>query len=91
MNISRLVKKIFTRLFLIVALLPAQSCSNTRIGEKLENSFDTTQSPKTSEKTNKKLQKINEKTTIKSRIKDDKKEDQNDVGKIIKENSISTI
>jgi hypothetical protein len=90
LNISRLVKKIFTRLFLIVALLPAQSCSNTLIGEKLENSFDTTQSPKTSEKTNKKLQKINEKTTIKSRIKDDKKENQNDVGKIIKENSISS-
>ena len=30
----------FIRLILIVTLLPLQSCSNTLIGEKLENSFD---------------------------------------------------
>ena len=28
------------RLFLIIGLIPLQSCSNTLIGEKLENSFD---------------------------------------------------
>ena len=30
----------FIRLLLIATLLPLQSCSNTTIGEKLENSFD---------------------------------------------------
>ena len=89
MNISRLVEKIFIRLFLIVILFPLQSCSNTLIGEKLENSFDITENPKISEKTNNKPQKLNEKTKIKSTIKDDKKENENDFGNIIKENSIS--
>ena len=87
MNSSRLVEKIFIRLFLIVTFLPLQSCSNTLIGEKLENSFDSTEKQKTSEKTNKKLQKNNEKTKVKSRIKDDKEE--NDFGNINKENLIS--
>ncbi len=41
MNILRLVEKVFTLLFLIVGLITLQSCSNTLIGEKLENSFDT--------------------------------------------------
>ncbi|WP_269604707.1 hypothetical protein [Prochlorococcus marinus] len=86
MNISGIVEKIFIRSFLIVTLLPLQSCSNTLIGEKLENSFDLIETPKTSEITNK-PQKINEKIKIKSRKKDDKKE--NDFGNIIKENSIS--
>ena len=40
MNITRLVEKIFVGLFLTVTLMPLQSCSNTQIGEKLENSFD---------------------------------------------------
>ena len=64
-----------------------QSCSNTLIGEKLENSFDSTEKPKTSEKTNKKPQKLNEKTKVKSRIKNDKTE--NNFGNITKENSLS--
>ena len=89
MNISRLVEKIFIRLFLIVILFPLQSCSNTLIGEKLENSFDIVENPKISEKTNNKPQQINEKIKIKSRNKDDKKENENDFGKIIKENSMS--
>ena len=89
MNISRLVEKIFIRLCLIVTLLPLQSCSNTLIGEKLENSFDTTENPKTSGKTNTNPQKFNEKIKIKSRIKDVKKENETDFGNIIKENSIS--
>ena len=89
MNISRLVEKIFIRSFLIVILLPLQSCSNTLVGEKLENSFDINEETKTLGKTNNKTQKLNEKTKIKSRIKDDKKENENDFGYIFKENSIS--
>tara|TARA_Y100001968_G_scaffold21297_1_gene16826 strand:+ start:398 stop:892 length:495 start_codon:yes stop_codon:yes gene_type:complete len=90
LNILKLVEKIFIRLFLIVILIPFQSCSNTIIGEKLENSFDSTANQKTLEKTDKKLQKLNEKTKIKSRtkIKDNKKEKENDFSDIIKENSI---
>ena len=82
MNISRLVEKIFIRLFLIVTLIPLQSCSNTLIGEKLESSFDIIENPRTSVKTSSKPQKLSEKTKIKSRIKDNKKENDNDFGKI---------
>ena len=89
MNILRLVEKIFIRLFLIVTLFPLQSCSNTRIGEKLENSFDITENPKTSEKTNNKLQKLNETTKRKSRIKNEKKENENNFDNIIKVNPVS--
>ena len=76
----------FIRLVLLVSLFPLQSCSNTLIGEKLENSFDSTEKPKILEKTNKKPQKLNEKTKVKSRIKDDKKE--NDFGNINKSSFI---
>ena len=96
MKTSRLVEKIFIRSFLIVTLFLLQSCSNTLIGEKLENSFDLTENPNTSEKTNNKPQKTNnkpqknnKKTKIKSRIKDDKKENKNNFDNIIKENSIT--
>ena len=89
MNISRLVEKIFISSFLIVTFFSLQSCSNTQVGEKLENSFDLIENSKTSEKTNNKPQKINELKKIKSRIKDDKKDNENDFGNIIKENSIS--
>ena len=64
-----------------------QSCSNTLIGKKLENSFDITENLKISEKTNNNLQNVNEKINVKPTIKEDKKE--NDFDKIIKENSIS--
>ena len=57
---SRLVEKIFIRSFLIGALFLLQSCSNTLVGEKLENSFDTPEDPEISGKTNNKSQKINE-------------------------------
>ena len=40
MNITRLFEKLFVGLFLTATLIPLQSCSNTLIGEKLENSFD---------------------------------------------------
>ncbi len=78
----------FIRLFLIVTLLPLQSCSNTLIGEKLGNSFDTTEKPKTSGETNNKPQKTNTIPEIKSRIKVEKKENEKDFGRIVKENSI---
>ena len=35
----------------MVTLFPLQSCTNTLIGEKLENSFDIVENSKTSEKT----------------------------------------
>ncbi len=89
MNISILVEKIFISSFLIVTFFSLQSCSNTQIGDKLENSFDIIEDLKTSEKTNNKPQRLNELKKIKSRIKDDKKENENDFGNIIKENSIS--
>ena len=89
MNSSRLVEKIFIRLFLIVILLPLQSCSNTLIGEKLENSFDITEDPNTLEKPENNTQKSYEKTKTKSITKDNKKENRNDFTNLIKENSIS--
>ena len=90
MNISILVEKIFIRLFLVVTFFSLQSCSNTLIGEKLENSFDITDNIKTSVKTTNKPQKNNEKTKIKSGIKDENKENDNNLGKIIKVNAISS-
>ena len=96
MNILRLVQEIFIRLFLIVSLLPLQSCSNTQIGEKLENSFDTTDNLITSDRTNEKpkktiekLQKTNKTTRIKSKTNDKSEENENDYLEIVKENTIS--
>ncbi len=85
MNISRLVDKKIIRLFLIVFFLPLQSCSNTLIGEKLENSFDNIEG----QKTNNKTETISEKTKIKLKIKDDTKENKKDFVNVAKENSIS--
>ena len=79
----------FIRLFLIVILIPLQSCSNTVIGEKLESSFDTPQNPRASGDINIKSKKQNEMPKITSRIKVEKKKNEKDLGKIIKENSIS--
>ena len=89
MTISRLVGKIFIRSFLVISLFTLQSCSNTLIGEKLENSFDLTEKPETSEKNNNKLQKLTQEIKIKSRVKDDKEAMQNDSANLIKANSIS--
>ena len=85
MNISRLVDKKIIRLFLIVFFLPLQSCSNTLIGEKLENSFDNIEG----QKTNNKTETLSEKTKIKLKIKDDTKENKKDFVNVAKENSIS--
>ena len=79
---------------MIVSLLSLQSCSNTLIGEKLENSFDTIQNPQALGKTIDEPKKLNEKnknekTKIKSKIKEDKQEIENDFVNITKENSIS--
>ena len=81
----------FIRLFLIVILIPLQSCSNTVIGEKLESSFDTPQNQIASGDINIKIKskKQNEMPKITSRIKVEKKKNEKDLGKIIKENSIS--
>ncbi len=79
----------FIRLFLIVALLPLQSCSNTLIGEKFENSFDTNVNPTTSDKTNNKPQKPNEIKKIKSRIKVENIKNEKGFENIVKENTIS--
>ena len=73
----------------MISMMLLQSCSNTLIGEKLENSFDTIENPKTSMENIKKLQKTTEKIKVKSRIKDDKKENKNDFANVTKENSIS--
>ncbi len=79
----------FIRLLLIVALLPLQSCSNTLIGKKLENSFDITDDSITSGKINNEQQKLNEIPKIKSRIKDEKKGNEKDFRNIAKSNLIS--
>ena len=81
----------FFRLLLIVALLPLQSCSNTLYGEKLENSFDTTDNPMASGKTTKSKEQNKPKGTkkIKSSKIDDKKETKEIKGNITKENLIS--
>ena len=79
----------FIRLFLIVILFPLQSCSNTLIGEKLENSFDTNENAIISGKINNKPQKSNEIPKIKSRIKVDRKENEKDFGNTIQEKTIA--
>ena len=79
----------FIRLFLIVILIPLQSCSNTVIGEKLESSFDTPQNLRASGDINIKSKKQNEMPKITSRIKVEKKKNEKNLGKIIKENSTS--
>ena len=79
----------FIRLFLIVILFPLQSCSNTLIGEKLENSFDTNENTIISEKINNKPQKSNEIPKIKSRIKVERKENGKDFGNTIQEKTIA--
>ena len=80
------------RLFLIGLLFPLQSCSNTTIGEKLENSFDTTtESPIAAEKATKSNEKKKLKgiRKIKSIKNDDDKENKNIKGNITKESLIS--
>ena len=79
----------FIRLLLVVILFPLQSCSNTLIGEKLENSFDTYENAIISEKINNKPQISNEIPKIKSRIKVERKENGKDFGNTIQEKTIA--
>ena len=81
----------FIKFFLIVALIPLQACSNTLIGEKLENSFEIIENPKISKNTSKvKVQnKPNEIQKIKSSKKDEKKDSENFQENIVKNNSMS--
>ena len=75
----------FIRLILIVTLLPLQSCSNTLIGEKLENSFDIKENSTIMRNTNK-VQAQN-KLIEREKIKSAKKEEEGD-GKNIRGNNI---
>ena len=78
----------FIRFLLIVAFFPLQSCSNTPIGEKLENSFDTTDSPMAAQKATKSKEQ-NKLKKMKSTKNDDDKENKNIKGNLTKENFIS--
>ena len=78
----------FIRVLLIVAFFSLQSCSNTPIGEKLENSFDTTESPMAAQKATKSKEQ-NKLKKIKSTKNDYDKENKNIKGNITKENFIS--
>ena len=89
MNIPRLVEKMLVRLLLIITLLPLQSCSNTLIGEKLENSFDTNDNPVKLVKNNNKAQKLTQKTKIISRSQEDMNKIKNDFIKTNQKNSVS--
>jgi len=81
----------FVGLFLTATLIPLQSCSNTLIGEKLENSFDVTDNPTISKNTTKvKVQtKSNQIKKIKLSKKDDEKENENVQVNITKKSLIS--
>tara|TARA_Y100001968_G_scaffold231294_1_gene214073 strand:- start:74 stop:562 length:489 start_codon:yes stop_codon:yes gene_type:complete len=91
LNIPRLVQEKISRLLLIATLIPLQSCSNTLIGEKLENSFDSTENSKNSVETTNQLEKLNQKTKIKSRIEKDIKENKNELVNNIKKKSITNV
>ncbi len=81
----------FIRFSLIVAMIPLQSCSNTLIGEKLENSFEIIENPTISKNTSKvKVQnKPNEIKKIKSRKKEEEKDSENFQVNTIQKNSMS--
>ena len=81
----------FIRLFLILAFMPLQSCSNTRIGEKLENSFDTRENQSISENTTKAKEqnKLKEIKKIKLSKINKIKENENIKGNIASEKLIS--
>tara|TARA_Y100001968_G_C18954188_1_gene524568 strand:- start:26 stop:505 length:480 start_codon:yes stop_codon:yes gene_type:complete len=81
----------FFRLFLIIAFFPLQSCSNTLIGEKLENSFDTNPNRTTSGiiDNSKEQNKLKDIKKIKLRKIDNDKLNKNIKENIAKENSIS--
>tara|TARA_Y100001968_G_scaffold297034_1_gene305673 strand:+ start:234 stop:680 length:447 start_codon:yes stop_codon:yes gene_type:complete len=77
------------RLPLLAIFFLLQSCSNTLIGEKLENSFDLTDISKASGNATKKSEKLNGIKKNKPRSEDDSTKNKNKVSKIVRENSIS--
>ncbi len=81
----------FIRLFLIATLLPLQACSNTSIGEQLENSFDFTENSKSSTNITKSKEQNKLKVIRKIKVNkiEDDKENKNLKKNIIKENSTS--
>tara|TARA_B100000579_G_scaffold53364_1_gene37341 strand:+ start:409 stop:870 length:462 start_codon:yes stop_codon:yes gene_type:complete len=79
----------FIRLFLISSLIPLQSCSNTRIGEELENSFEVIKNSNISEKTMNVIEQ-NEPNEIKKINSSNEVDDKKNVQvNITKNNSIS--
>ena len=77
------------RLLLIIIILPIQSCTNTPLGEKLGNSFNSTDNPGKSVRTNDKTQQLNQKSKILSKTQENMKENESDFVRTFKENSIS--
>ena len=77
------------RLLLIIILIPIQSCTNTSIGERLGNSFDSTDNPRNLVKSNDEIKKINQKLKIEPKLQESMKENENDYVRTNKENSIS--
>ena len=77
------------RLLLIIILIPIQSCTNTSIGEKLGNSFDSTDNPRNLVMSNDEIKKINQKLKIEPKSQESMKENENDYVITNKENSIS--
>ena len=76
------------RFCLIIVVIPLQACSNTLIGEKLENSFDSSGEPVMSNIANVKV-KPEKSKEIKSTKKIDKKGNEDSLGKLTKENLIT--
>ena len=81
----------FIRLILIVTFLPLQSCSNTLIGEKLENSFDIKENSTIPRNTTKVAaqNKLIEREKSKSAKKEEEGDGKNVRGNNIKNNLIS--
>ena len=89
MEILKLVERIFIKIFICISIIPLQSCSNTLIGEKLENSFDVNTNSISSQKSINGPETTNRIKKIESNKKITKKENKNDFEKIIKKNSVS--
>ena len=90
LNILRLDKTMFFRLFLLIIFIPLQSCSNTVIGEKLENSFDSPVNQTNFENKKNNKNKLIEKKQIKLSKKDNNKKSENVQLNIVKEKLISS-
>ena len=81
----------FSKFILITTLILLQSCSNSPIGEKLENSFDVMENPKKTDKTNQieVTKRLNEIKEIKSSKKNYQKLNEN-LQVSIKQNNLTS-